>query len=57
MDYALSVDKVEEITGLDFFSNMMTAQMQELTESTFSTSAWPVSADKFQQRVRKWNKQ
>ena len=39
-DYALSIDELEEKTGIDFFPNL-NDNLENALESTYSTKAWP----------------
>ncbi len=51
MDYAVSIDSVEAVTGIDFFP-----QLQEhIDEGTFDKTLWPVDAQRYQKRVTDWN--
>ncbi len=43
-DFACTVDEVEELTGLDFFS-VLPEKEQERMESSFSLEAWPLEED------------
>lgn len=40
VDYALSIDELEEKTGIDFFPNL-NDNLENALESTYSTKAWP----------------
>ena len=57
MNYAKSIDEVEEITGLDFYSNLYNKKTEEKIESNYDPSLWPLSEKRFELRVKKWNKQ
>lgn len=39
-DYALSIDELEEKTGIDFFPNL-NDKLENALEATYSTKAWP----------------
>ena len=40
VDYALSIDELEEKTGIDFFPNL-NDNLENALEATYSTKAWP----------------
>lgn len=40
VDYALSIDELEEKTGIDFFPSL-NDNLENALESTYSTKAWP----------------
>ena len=52
MDYAVTIDSVEQVTGLDFFPAL---DLEDL-ESEIDTGAWPVDDNKFQRRITDWNR-
>lgn len=54
MDYACSIDKVEKITGIDFFPQLLKGLGEEL-EASLDKSAWPINANRYEQRVKVWN--
>ncbi len=56
-DFAVSIDQIETITGIDFFPNLMDDSMEEQLESTFDPKLWPLSDKKYQLRKEQWNKQ
>ncbi len=51
MEYAVSIDSVERLTGIDFFAGMGV----ESLESTFDPSLWPIDERRYYRRVREWN--
>lgn len=53
--YALSVDQVEDITGIDFFSELMPSDLEDKLESNGNPDLWPFSKKKFDKRVNSWN--
>ena len=55
-EYATSIDRVEEITGINFFPNLMEARLEEAIEKEFDTSLWFVDERKYQARINEWNK-
>jgi endonuclease G len=56
-DYAVSIDDVEELTGLDFFGDLIPAELEEEVEADVNIDLWPFSKKKFEKRIEKWNKQ
>lgn len=55
--FAMPVDRVEEVTGIDFFGALMPKQLEEEVEGNLNIDLWEFSKDKFQQRIEKWNNQ
>jgi endonuclease G, mitochondrial len=55
MDYAVSIDAVEEETGLDFFPKLLDGMNEEL-EGSLDKSAWPMDPRKYEKRVGEWNR-
>jgi endonuclease G, mitochondrial len=53
--YMVSIDRIEEVTGLDFFSQLLPDQDEEAIESTFNPNLWRISDKRFQLRLSKWN--
>lgn len=56
-EYAVSIDSIETMTGLDFFAELVSAEKQRSLESTFDIKKWPLSEKKFQLRLNSWNNQ
>ena len=55
--YAVSIDEVEAITGIDFFPNLFENEFEKAQiESTFDVSLWKFSEKRHEIRVRSWNK-
>jgi len=54
--FAVSIDEVEEATGLDFFPEQTVLATAEL-EASLDTRAWPHDERRFKQRLKSWNKQ
>jgi len=57
MDFAMTIDEVENRTGLDFFSELMTDSVEEKLESEIDIRAWKVSDKRYQNRKNNWNNQ
>lgn len=55
MDYAVSIDEVEKLTGLDFFPSLLKGMDEEI-EGSLDKDAWPVDRRRYEKRVEEWNK-
>lgn len=55
--FAVSIDRVEEISGLDFFPDLLENEEEAQLEGDFNIDIWPFSKQKFEERIEKWNKQ
>jgi endonuclease G len=56
-DYAMSIDQVEAITGIDFYADLLAPEEEKKVESTLDLDQWPVSKKRYRLRVDKWNYQ
>jgi endonuclease G len=56
-EYAVTIDDVEALTGIDFFPNLMTDRLEEQLESEYNLDLWEFSKAKHDLRTQKWNKQ
>ncbi len=54
-DFAVTVDYLEELTGIDFFPHLMSKELEESLESQFDVSLWPINRKRYDQRVDNWN--
>ena len=54
--YALTIDEIEDITGIDFFPDLMSEELQTELEGNVDVRRWKFSKKRFQLRVRDWNK-
>ncbi|MEM7574939.1 MAG: DNA/RNA non-specific endonuclease [Bacteroidota bacterium] len=54
-DYAASIDEVEEVTGLDFFAELLPSDVEEALESDGNIDLWHFSQGKYQKRINDWN--
>lgn len=54
-DYAMSIDQVENATGLDFFADLMPAGLEQQIEANGNIDLWPFSKKKFDRRINDWN--
>lgn len=55
-EYAITIDEAEEITGIDFFPDLMTAELEEKLEGEMNKDLWSFNKGKFDKRVNSWNK-
>lgn len=55
--FAVSVDEVEQLTGINFFQNLMEPDLEQQLEANFDMSLWKTNDKKFQRRVQEWNLQ
>ncbi len=56
-EYVASIDQVEEITGINFFPNLMTPALEKSLERDYNVDLWEFSKQKYDLRVNKWNKE
>ncbi|MEE9439513.1 MAG: DNA/RNA non-specific endonuclease [Saprospiraceae bacterium] len=54
-EYAVTIDKVEEITGIDFFADYLDSDLENILESQFDISDWRIDKRRYHQRVKNWN--
>ena len=54
--FAVSIDRVEEISGLDFYPDLLDDEAEAIIEADFNMDLWPFSKKKFEDRIEKWNK-
>lgn len=53
--FAVSVDEVEALTGINFFQNLMEPNLEKELEANYDSKLWPTNEKKFQRRVQEWN--
>lgn len=53
--FAVTIDEVEEITGIDFFSNLLDEASEEKLERNSNPDLWPFDEKKFRSRIKNWN--
>lgn len=53
--FAFSVDEVEQLTGINFFQNLLEPTVEKELEANFDVSLWKTNEKKFQRRVHEWN--
>ena len=57
-EYAVSIDKIEEETGLDLFSEIFdNVQSEEELERSYNVNYWQISRKRFEQRIKHWNRE
>lgn len=54
--YAVPIDEVEAVTGIDFFPFLLEDELENRLESQFDLDDWKFNATKFQLRKDKWNR-
>lgn len=54
--YAMSVDEVENLTGIDFFHNLPN-NIEEKLERKYSVGRWPFDEERYRERITLWNRQ
>ena len=54
--YAMSIDEVERITGINFFSELLPEDLERELEAEGNPDFWPFSKKKYDRRVNSWNK-
>jgi endonuclease G len=54
MDYAVTIDAVENMTGIDFFPNLLKGLNEEI-EGSLDKDAWPIDRQRYKTRVEQWN--
>jgi len=55
--YAIPIDEIEELTGLDFFTNIINdPKLEEKLEKGYNIRQWSFSKRAYERRVEKWNK-
>ncbi|MFT4666009.1 MAG: endonuclease G [Polaribacter sp.] len=54
--YAVTIDEVEALTGIDFFHALLDDETEERLESSFNVRKWKLDNKTFQIRKDKWNK-
>lgn len=54
--YATTIDEVEDLTGINFFSELMDEKLEAELEGNFDNDLWKLNSKKYELRVEKWNK-
>jgi len=50
------VGEVEKVTGIDFYANLVSDQVEERIESMLNKRLWKVSSKREDNRIKNWNK-
>ncbi len=53
--FVRSVDEAEELTGIDFYPDLMPEDLEEELEAEYNIDLWEFSKQKYDLRVEKWN--
>ncbi|MEM8523364.1 MAG: DNA/RNA non-specific endonuclease [Bacteroidota bacterium] len=54
-EYAVSIDEVEELTGINFFPDLMEEELERKLESKVNSRLWDFDKRRFETRVSVWN--
>jgi len=55
-EYAVTIDEVESLTGIDFFPNLLSPEQEEELEGNIDIGRWKFSEKRYRLRVKSWNK-
>lgn len=53
--FATSIDEVEALTGIDFFTDFMPPALESELEGNFNIDLWPFNKKKYELRTERWN--
>jgi endonuclease G len=56
-EFAVSIDQIEKVTGINFFEGFLDSAQEKELEANYDTKLWKVDNKRFRQRVEKWNNQ
>lgn len=54
--YMVTIDEVEERTGLDFFGSFLDDSLEETLESSYNPKEWKIDEKLFNKRINQWNR-
>ena len=54
-EYVVSIDEIEEITGIDYFADFLSEELESDLEKKSNPDQWKFDSRKFQKRLKKWN--
>ncbi|MEM6397124.1 MAG: DNA/RNA non-specific endonuclease [Bacteroidota bacterium] len=54
-EYAASIDEVEELTGLNFFGELLPSELENQLEADGNIDLWPFDKRKYDKRINDWN--
>lgn len=55
--FAMPIDSLEFLTGLDFFPDLLEESLEIQLEKTMDLKLWPMNAKKYQVRIERWNRE
>jgi len=55
-NYAVTIDEVESLTGIDFFPNLLSPEEEALLEGNIEIGRWKFSDKRYRTRIKSWNK-
>lgn len=55
LDFACTIDRVEKETGIDFFPKLLKGLDEEL-EGSLDLDAWPINRQRYEKRIKEWNR-
>ena len=55
MDFAVSIDSLEAISGLEIFDEILTDEIEMVAESVIDSELWRVDNKRYGTRINKWN--
>jgi endonuclease G len=53
--YVVSIDQIEDITGIDFFAGFLSPELENKLEQIGNPNKWKFDNRKFKKRIEKWN--
>ena len=56
-EYAVTIDSIEKLTGIDFYKDLLEDDEEEKLESSFDLQKWKISDKLYKKRIEVWNKQ
>lgn len=56
MSYAMTVDEVERVVGIDFYANLLDDGQEGSLEASIDPGLWRVSIKRQENRINNWNK-
>ncbi len=55
-EYAVTIDEVESLTGIDFFPDLLSPDQERQLEGNVEIDRWTFNEKRYKQRVKSWNK-
>lgn len=56
-NFAVSIDSIESVTGIDFFNHLQGQALVEQIETSSDVNKWKFSEDRYSLRVTRWNRE